>query len=242
MSQTKLSETFIDNLGFVGVIMATAAALILIAWFGQRTVKRREISPAKRVAVVGMFSAMAVILQIFEFPLLFLAPSFYKIDFSEVPVLIAGFALGPVAGVVTELLKNLIKVLFRGTTTAFVGDYANFCIGCSLIIPATIIYCRNKTKKGAIIGCITGTVVITVFGSLYNAIYLLPAFARLYSNLSLEDILEMGHKIFPQFKTFNIATFVTLCVAPVNLIKGIGVSVVVILIYKPVSRVLNQIY
>ena len=241
MQKGTLWETALANLGFLGVVFATAAVLVLVAWVGQRAMKgRRAISPAKRAAVIGMLSALAVILQIFEFPLLFLAPGFYKLDFSEVPVMIAGFGLGPVAGVLTELLKNVLKVLFRGTTTAFVGDYANFCVGCSLVIPATIIYGIIKTKKGAIIGCIAGTVVITLFGSIFNAVYLLPAFAKFY-DWPLEDILEMGHKIFPQFETFSVTTFVTVCVAPLNFIKGAAVSIIVMLIYKPISRVINQI-
>lgn len=73
--------------------------------------------------------------------------------------------MGPVAGVASELLKNVLKVLFRGTTTAFVGDYANFVIGCSFIIPAAILYFKHKTKKTAIIGCVAGTIIIAIFGA-----------------------------------------------------------------------------
>ena len=115
--------------------------------------------------------------------------------------------MGPVAGVASELLKNVLKVLFRGTTTAFVGDYANFVIGCSFIIPAAILYFKHKTKKTAIIGCVAGTIIIAIFGSLFNAFYLLPAFSKLYG-MPLESILEMGHAIFSGFEEFNILKFV----------------------------------
>lgn len=236
-----LWKTVTENLGFLAVIALTAAVILAAAKLGERWAgKEKAASPAKRVAIIGMLSALAVILQLFEFPLPFLAPSFYELDFSEVPVLICSFAMGPVAGVVAELLKNVLKILFRGTSTAFVGDFANFVVGCSLIVPAAIIYLKHKTKRMAVISCVIGTIVISVFGSLFNALYLLPAFSKLYG-IPLESILERGHAIFPGFKSFSVATFATVCVAPFNLIKGAAVSVIVMLIYKPISRLLRQI-
>ena len=148
--------------------------------------------------------------------------------------------MGPVAGVASELLKNLLKVLLRGTTTALVGDYANFVIGCSFIIPAAILYFKHKTKKREIIGCVAGTIIIAIFGSFFNAFYLLSSFSKLYG-MPLESILVMGHAIFSGFEEFNILTFVALCVAPLNLLKGALVSVIVMLIYKPISRILHQV-
>ena len=101
----------------------------------------------RRIAAIGMFSAISVILMYFEFPLPFLAPGFYKLDFSEIPVLICGFAFGPAAGVIVELLKVILHILLKGTSTAFVGDFANFAVGCSFIVPATIVYYWKKDKK-----------------------------------------------------------------------------------------------
>ena len=87
----------------------------------------------------NLFSALAMILHIFDFPVLFLAPGFYKLDFSEIPALVGTFAFGPVAGVMIEFCKILLKLVVKGTSTAFVGDLANFVIGCSLVLPA---FCR----------------------------------------------------------------------------------------------------
>lgn len=235
-----LWETVVNNLSFVSVILITVAVLAAIAWAAEKNTGKRSLSSAQRVALVGVFSALAFIIQFFEFPLIFIAPDFYKLDFSEVPVMIAGFSLGPVAAVMTELLKNLIKVLIRGTSTAFVGDYANFLIGCSLVLPAAIIYQRRKTRKRAMIGCAAGTIVITIFGTVFNALYLLPAYARLYGT-DISVFLERGQEIHPGMGSFTIQTFVMICVAPINLIKGIMVSVLVLLIYKPVSRLMHQI-
>ena len=82
----------------------------------------------------------------FELPLWF-APSFYELDFSEIPVMICAFAMGPVAGVAAELCKVLLKLVLKGTTTAFVGDFANFVVGCSLVLPASIVYYIRKSKR-----------------------------------------------------------------------------------------------
>lgn len=236
-----LWKTVTENVGFIVVIAITAAVLFAVAKLGEMWagVTSSQQMRTKKIVTIGMMSALAFILQIFDFPVPF-APPFYKLDFSEVPVLICAFAMGPVAGVASELLKNVLKILFRGTTTAFVGDYANFVIGCSFIIPAAILYFKHKTKKTAIIGCVAGTIIIAIFGSLFNAFYLLPAFSKLYG-MPLESILEMGHAIFSGFEEFNILTFVALCVAPLNLLKGALVSVIVMLIYKPISRILHLV-
>ncbi|CVI68171.1 Riboflavin transporter RibU [Clostridiales bacterium CHKCI001] len=191
----------------------------------------------RRMAAIGMFSAISVILMYFEFPLPFLAPGFYKLDFSEIPVLICGFAFGPAAGVIVELLKVILHILLKGTSTAFVGDFANFAVGCSFIVPATIVYYWKKTKNHAILGCVLGTLTITVFGTIFNALYLLPQFSKLFG-LPLDQIIAQGSAIFNGVT--NLTTFVIFCVAPLNLLKGLLVSIAVMIIYKPISRILHQ--
>jgi riboflavin transporter FmnP len=119
-----------------------------------------------------------------------------------------------------------------------VGDLANFVIGCSFILPASAIYAFRKNKKTAIFACVTGTLIMTVFGTAFNAVYLLPAFSRLYS-LPLDNLLAMGSEVNPWVQEGSIVSFVVACVAPLNLIKGISVSVVTMLIYKPLSPVIK---
>jgi len=127
----------------------------------------------------------------------------------------------------------------KGTSTAFVGDLANFVVGCSFILPASAVYAFRKSKKSAIIACVTGTLVLTVFGTAFNAIYLLPAFSKLYG-MPLEDILAMGAAVNPLVNDSSILSFVAACVAPLNLIKGVSVSVVTLLIYKPLSPIIKS--
>ena len=130
----------------------------------------------------------------------------------------------------TEFLKILIKLFLKSTSTAFVGDLANFIIGCTMILPATIIYHVKKTKKSAIISCVVGTLGMTVFGTAFNAIYLIPAFAKLYGM----DLNVINASIS------GIISFVVICVAPINLIKGTVISILTNLIYKPLSPIIKE--
>ena len=151
----------------------------------------------------------------------------------HLPVLLCGFYLGPCATVVCEGIKILLKLLLKSTSTAFVGDLANFVVGCSFVLPATIWYHLHKSKHSAIIGLILGTVCMSIFGTAFNAVYLLPKFAELYG-MPLDAIIEMGTKIHPGIH--NVTTFVVLCVAPLNVVKGAMVSVLTLLLYKRVAR------
>ena len=125
------------------------------------------------MAMIGMFSAISTILMILELPVFF-TPGFYKLDFSELPALIGGFAFGPVAGIMIEFCKILLKLMTKGTSTALVGELANFVVGCSFILPASCLYWLKKSKKSAIFSSIVGTLCMTVVGSWLNAVFLLP--------------------------------------------------------------------
>ncbi len=223
-----------NNLRFFLACVAVAAGVILLAKLAEKyLLKHRTVSPARRVTIIGMCSAIAMVLYILDFPVPFLAPPFYKLDFSEIPVLLCGFFLGPSAGIICLALKVLLKLLLQGTTTAFVGDLANFVVGSTLVLPATIIYHLHKSKKSALIGLIAGTLTMAVFGSLFNAIYLIPEFSRLYG-IPLEAIVAMGAAIHGSID--SVGKLALMCVAPLNLVKGLSVSVLTMLLYKHVAR------
>lgn len=233
---TNIMENVVFLLEFLGVV----AAIFVVAYVAEKLAKRKNgdkerILSTKKVAMIGMFSAIASILMLFEIPMPF-APAFYKLDFSELPVLIGTFAFGPVAGVMIEFCKIILKLLFKSTSTAFVGELANFAVGCSFILPASVIYLFRKTKKAALAGSVTGTLCMTVFGTAFNAIYLLPKFAQLYG-MPLDALIGMGSEINPMIT--NVSTFVIMAVAPLNLIKGASVSAVTLLVYKKLSPILK---
>jgi len=189
------------------------------------------------IAKVAILGAIAFVLMLIEFPVPFIAPPFYKMDFSELPVLIGGFAMGPAAAVIIEALKIVLNLLYSGTATMFVGEAANFLIGCALCVPAALIYKNNRTRKGAVKGLVCGTLSLALIGVLLNYAVLIPAYGFFF-HLPVEAIVAMGAEIFP-FIT-NKLTFVLACVTPFNLIKGIIVSLVAMLLYKRVSPLLKK--
>ena len=214
--------------------IAIITALALLAKLSERFLPAiRKVTPARRITIIGICAAIAAVLHMLDFPLLFLAPEFYKLDFSELPVMLCGFFLGPSATIACEAVKIILKLLLKGTSTAFVGDFANFSVGCSLVLPAVIVYHTRKSRISALWGLVLGTVVLTIFGSAFNAIYLLPKFSQLYG-IPLDAIIGMGSAINKGIH--SITTFVMLAVAPLNLIKGISVSVLTLLLYKRVAR------
>ena len=229
-----------DNLSFVLVCILIIAGLSFLSRLAEKfIVRKRSVSPARRITIISICSAIATILHVLDFPLLFIAPEFYKLDFSELPVLLCGFYLGPSATVACEGLKILLKLLVKSTSTAFVGDFANFVVGCSFVLPATIWYHIHKSKHSAIIGLVLGTVSMAVLGSAFNAVYLLPKFSQLFG-LPLDSIIAMGSKIHSSIH--SVPTFVMLCVAPLNVIKGVMVSIPTMLLYKRVARPLFGIH
>ena len=227
---------FVAEFAMIIVGLFLVAVLIEKSAYKKRGINEKVFT-TRKVAMIGMFSAIAMILMLFEMPLPF-APSFYELDLSELPILVGSFAFGPAAGVMMEFIKILLKLLVKGTSTAFVGDLANFVIGCSFILPASVVYLFWRKKTGAVMGCITGTFILAMFGSLFNAVYLLPAFSKLYG-MPLEKILAMGSAVNPLMREGSMFSFVLCCVVPVNLIKGIVVSVLTMLIYKPLSPILK---
>ncbi|MCM1416534.1 MAG: ECF transporter S component [bacterium] len=236
-----LLQSIADNVLFVLVCVGVAAALFLIAYGTEKYVQKKNgvterILTTRKITMIGLFSALAVILHMLDFPIPFLSPGFYTLDFSEIPALVGAFAFGPVAGVMIEFCKVLLKLVIKGTSTAFVGDLANFVIGCSLVLPASILYLFKKTKKRAVVSCVTGAVIMTVFGSAFNGVYLLPAFSKLFG-MPLDAIIAAGAEI--NGSIHNVTTFVVFAVAPFNIIKSVAASCVTMLIYKPLSPILK---
>lgn len=201
----------------------------------ESTLKKKYLN-INMIAKIAVMGALAGALMFFEFPLPFLPP-FYKIDFSEVAVLISGFALGPLAAVLVEFIKIVVHLLIKGTTTLFVGEFANFLIGCAFVIPASLIYKHHKNKRSALYGMISGTVLMTLFGAVINAFILLPIYAWAYQ-MPMEALIAMGTELNANIN--GIFTFVIFATTPLNIIKGIACTLIVTLIYKRVSPLLKN--
>ncbi len=227
---------------FLSIAIVIVVILILVAKGAEIVAdkkkgleKAKQLQRTRRMVIIAMLSAISVVLMLFEFPLPFLPP-FYKIDASELPIIIGAFTLGPVAGVVMEFIKVTLNLLMDGTTTAFVGEFANFLIGCSFVVPAAIVYYFKKTKKNAVLGLVLGIVTCTIAGCLLNAYLLLPAYSKAFK-MDIEALVAMGTAVNGMIN--SLLTFVIFATAPLNLIKCSVVSILTMLIYKPISRILK---
>ena len=193
-------------------------------------------SSVRTLTKIAELSAVAFVLMYFDFPLPFI-PSFYKLDFSETAVMAGGFAMGPGAACAIEGLKILLKILFKGTDTAYVGELANFLIGCAYVLPASFLYRKKKTKQQALIGLVAGTLCMTAVGVIINYTVLLPAYSFFYQ-LPMDVLIGMGTALIPAIT--DKLTFVLLATTPFNIIKGILVSVLTVLLYKRISPLLHS--
>ena len=189
----------------------------------------------KELALMGMFGALAAVLMLFEIPLPFIAPSFYGLDFAEVPILIGTFSMGPMAGVIMEVVKILVKLILKPTTTGFVGEFANMVMSCAMILPAGMIYYLKKTRSGAMTAMAVGTVSMAVVGVVMNALVMIP----FYSNfMPIDTIIEMGAAVNPA--VCSIWSLAIICVGPFNLIKGFAASLITALVYKRISILIHS--
>lgn len=202
--------------------------------FGARKVTAGERGRLQYMAQTGVLAAMSAVLMLFSIPLPF-APAFYKLDLSEVPVLIGCFALGPMAAVAIEAVKILINLCLGGTQTAGVGELANFLIGCSFCIPAGFTYIRKRSKGGALAGMVIGTVCMAIAGGLLNAYLLLPVYAKAF-HMPIEQLVAIGTAVNPRIQ--SLTGFILLAVVPFNIVKGILVSAIVFIVYKKISKIL----
>lgn len=179
----------------------------------------------------GLLAAMAVILYYIEIPVV----AFYKLDLSTMPAILAGFAMGPVQGAAVVIVKNLVHML--GTSTACVGEMADILMSCAFVIPASLLYRRNKTRKGALRAMLVGGAAMTAAGVLVNYFILIPAY-QVLMNLPLEVIIGMGQKVLSFVdSTLKLVIFIT---APFNLLKAAVLSGTTYLLYKRVSPLLHQ--
>lgn len=190
------------------------------------------------LAKISVLSALAFMIMLFEVPVPF-APPFLEIDLSEVVVLIGGFALGPWAAVCIEGLKIALNLLFNGSTTMGVGELSNFLIGCSLVLPAILIYKKAKTRKNALLGLLVGIVCMTIAGALLNYFIVFPAYAFfMQPYLTMDTLIGMGHSINTNIN--GLFALIMFCVVPFNLLKGTVVSCIVFISYKRISPLLKR--
>ena len=197
---------------------------------------------ATRIAMIALFSALAGVLYILNFSIPFAFPGFLEFRFSDVPVLIGTFALGPVAGCIIVVFMVLIKLVIVSTSTYFVGDLADILVGFALVIPVGLIYNKNRTFKGALLGLGAGSLISTALAVLLNRILLVPAYVHLMFGGSWDLILEMMRVLFPNCTQENFySLYLWVSVLPFNLLRCLVASLLTLLVYKRISRAINRL-
>ena len=170
-----------------------------------------------KLVQIAIFSAIATVISMIRIPVFF-APSFYRLDLSDTVVLMSGFSLGPAAAVMTEFLKVFLKILIKGSASLGISDLAKLTIGLALVLPATIIYKKNRTFKGACISLMVGTFCSVMLAALMNYFVLLPAFEALF-NISEKKNISTVQLINPL--VIDKLTFVLFVVSPFNLVESV---------------------
>lgn len=182
----------------------------------------------RTVALIGMLGALSAVLMSISVPLP-LAPTFLRFDISELPALFAGFFLGPVGGCLVIVIKNLLKLLLQGTETAFVGELMNVAGSCMFVLPASLIYQRWHTQKGALVSLVSATILVSITAIFLNAYVAFPMYATLYG-MPMEAIVEMGSSVNPLIH--DNVTLMLYGVMPFNLFKHGVTSLATYLVYK----------
>lgn len=193
-------------------------------------------SKTKMIALVGLMGALSTVLMMFKFPLPFMPP-FMDFDLSGLIEVIGGFMLGPIAAVFIILVKLLLKLVTTGSTSMLTGEIQNFILSCSYVLPTVLYYQRHKNKKSAIAGMMIGTIFCAIVAIFTNLYMIIPFYVNLFG-MSVESIVSMCSAVNPLMK--NTLTLALFGIVPFNLIKNGITSLVVLFIYKKVSRPLKH--
>lgn len=191
---------------------------------------RKKIN-VRTITMTGLFGALSAVLMMFSFnvPLM---PSFIKMDFSELPALIAAFSMGPLSGVMVCLVKNLINLMF--STTGGVGELSNFILGCAFVMPAGLIYKHKKSKKSAFLGSLAGAVIMAVISVFSNYFVVYPVYTMF---MPLEAIIGMYQAIYSGVE--NLWQALLIFNMPFTFLKGMCSVVITFIIYKHISPIIK---
>lgn len=191
----------------------------------------KKVLTTKNLTMIAMFSAISAVLMVFEIQLPF-SPSFVKFDFSDLPVMLGGFLIGPFAGGIIVFMKILLHFLLNGTTSFFVGDLSNLLLTLSFVLPASFIYQQKKTKKTAIQGLLVSIICTSLLAIIFNLFLIFPLYLKVL-NLKMVDLINMIHVVNPLVK--DVFTMIVFSLLPFNLFKYSIVSMITMLSYKKLS-------
>lgn len=198
------------------------------------TIRNNRAFSTSKLVKISILAAIGYILMFIAIPIPALFPDFLKIDISDLPVLLGGMALGPIAGIWIAFLKNLLQLVTGFSTTGGVGELANFIIGGSFVWIVSFIYSNKKNIKGVIIGLLLGIITMTIVGCIANYVLILPFYSTI---MPIDQVINMGSKINPLIT--NKITFILWIIAPFNLIKSSLISLITLPMYKKTEKILK---
>lgn len=201
---------------------------------GQGSLRREKVLTTRNMTRISILAVISMVLMFLEVPAWF-APPFLKLDLADVPPLIAAFSMGPAAGVVTQLVKNILSVLVEGSMTGGVGEFSNFLVGSAFVYIAGMVYQREKSYRSALKGLVLGVLVMTLFATFSNYYLVFPIYSKL---IPLDKIIEMGSMVNKYVVDYK--SLILYAVVPFNLLKGLITSIVTLLIYKKISILLKD--
>lgn len=200
-------------------------------------VKKGNISfSTKELVMIGLLGAISTVLMFFEFPVP-LSPTFVKMDFSELPIILGGFMMGPIAGLFIILIKIALNFVLNGTTTMGVGELANMIGSISYMLPAVLIYRRNTTNKVMRFSLATGTIFVSGVTLISNLFFIFPIYVKLYG-MSMEMIVSMGRVTNPYVT--DLFSMMLFSMLPFNLFKYGVVSIFFLVVYKRLEKVIRN--
>ena len=195
--------------------------------------KKFGISEITKIAILASIS---VLLMFIKVPLPF-APTFMEMDIAELPALIGGFAMGPLAGFLIVCIKLLLNIIINGTKTFYVGELSNLIVSSAFVLTTAFIYKHNKSKKSALLGLVIGSITMSLVATLSNYFVIFPLYAKLLK-IDLNAFVGMVAKINPLVKSyFTLRLF---SILPFNLVKTAVTSIVTSLLYKRISPILKK--
>lgn len=195
-----------------------------------------------KIVQIGILSAISTVLYspIFSFPLPFLFPSFLKIQFSNLPAIIGGFALGPLGGIIVIILKTILKLFIVGTDTMYVGELADIIIGIIVVLITSLIYQKNKTKKQAIISLIIGSIVWVMAAIVANWLVLVPFYIELYMGGEVSVFIG-ACSIIPGINENNyMLMYLVFGAGLFNLVLASITSLITLFVYKRISILFDK--
>ena len=200
----------------------------------------QKLFTTKNITRIAIFGALSFLLYLVRIPLPFIFPSFLELHVSEIPALIGGFMIGPIGGCTVILIKTLLKVIFVGTNSGYVGELADIIIAVAFVVPSAIIYRRVRTKRGAAISLVVGSITSIAAALIANAYLLIPFYCNVYG---IDEVVKLLNVIFSDVNKYNIKRYyLPLSVLPFNALRCLISSTVTFFLYKRLERALNKLF